>query len=455
MTNLLTPIQVHRRWTSHRDFLVRTFGAAALVAVVAWGAPPAQAQAQGGITAVPNAAKPILSLPQAIEKAVQASPKLQAAAFGVAAAMGSEQQAKLYPNPIGTLEVENFAGTGPQSAFRATETTASVSQLIELGGKRAARQSVALAGRKAAEIDLTTIRLDLARDVTVAYADALAAQDGVAIALETERAAQQVLADVTRRVNAARDPLFQRSKAEVAFSTSAVARQNAEQEKTAALQRLARYWGAATVEETLIDQSLAQLERPQTLGTYELRLRSAPDFERFQRLRDMREADLRLAQANAVPDLTAGAGMRQFAGSGSVAFVATVSMPIPIFNQNQGEIARAQAELTRVAQDRRQAELERSQELVTAWTDWQTAWSDANSIKDKSLPQAEKAFQLALAGYRTGAFEYLEVLDAQRSFFDQRGRYIQALAKLRTARARTERLAPVTTSDNQPAGINQ
>ncbi len=450
MTLFCGPMRTHRL---NRPSLKVIIAATSLLLCSVAFVPLQGARAQTATAS--SGATSVLLLPQAIDKAVAASPKLQAAASGIAAAAGSEKQASLYPNPQASLEVENFAGTGPQSAFRATEITAGMSQLIEMGGKRAARQGVAVAARKAAEIDLAALRLDLARDVTIAYADALAAQDGLNIARETELAAKQVLDDVSRRVSAARDPLFQRSKAEVAYSTSLAARKSAEQALTAALQRLARYWGAPTVDETLVDQTIARPDPPQPMNNYEVRLRSAPDLDRFQRLREMREAELRLAQANAVPDLTAGAGMRQFAGSGSFAVVASISIPIPVFNQNQGEIARAQAELRKVDQERRQAEFERSQELITAWSEWQTAWSESNSIRDQSLPQAERAFNLALAGYRSGAFEYLEVLDAQRTFFEQRSRYIQTLSKLRTARAQTERLAPPTEQLNQNMGSSQ
>lgn len=397
--------------------------------------------------------KPTLSLTQAISRAVAASPKLEAAASSIAAAAGTEQQTKLYPNPTGSVQLENFGGAGPASGFSATETTVGISQLIELGGKRAARQSAALAGRQAAEVDAAAAKLDLAKDVTVAYSQAVAAQDGVSIALETEAAARQVLADVSRRVAAARDPLFQRSKAQVAYSSSMAARQVAELNRTAALQRLARFWGAQTVEERLTDQNVAQADRPQPLAAYEARYRSAPDFARFERLSEMRAAELRLAEANAVPDVTASTGVRQTAGIGGVTFLAGISVPIPILNQNQGEIARAQAELRKVAQDRRQWEIERTQALIAAWTSWQSAWQEANSIRDQSLPQSETAYQQALAGYRSGAFEYLEVLDAQRSFFEQKSNYIAVLARLQTARAETERLAPseqTQTSDTGP-----
>jgi cobalt-zinc-cadmium efflux system outer membrane protein len=439
-----------RAWPPRKLRLFPKSSAAVVVVSLLLGAVllfPQFALAQNAAVAPP--ASHVLSLSQAIDRATTASPKLEAAASGIAAAAGSERQAGLYPNPQASLQVENFGGSGPLRGFRSTETTAGVSQLIEMGGKRDARKSVALANRKTAETDATTARLDLARDVTIAYADALATQDGVTIAKDTE------LDDVIRRVNAARDPLFQRNKAEVAYSTSMVARKNAEQSSLGALQRLGRYWGARTVEETLTDPVAAHLDAPLPIGIYEARLQDAPDFQRYQHLRELREAELRLAQANAVPDITASGGIRQFAGANSVGFIAGLSIPIPIFNQNQGEIARAQAELRRVGQERRQAEQERSQDLVTAWTNWQTAWLESNTIKDDSLPKAERAFRLALAGYRSGAFEYLEVLDAQRTFFEQRASYIRAIAKLHDARAQTERLAPVTDQANQNMGPSQ
>ena len=98
---------------------------------------PQFALAQNAAVASPTSH--VLSLSQAIDRATTASPKLEAAASGIAAAAGSERQANLYPNPQASLQVENFGGSGPLRGFRSIETTAGVSQLIEMGGKRDAR----------------------------------------------------------------------------------------------------------------------------------------------------------------------------------------------------------------------------------------------------------------------------------------------------------------------------
>jgi len=337
-----------------------------------------------------------LTLQEAIERASSFSPKLHSARAGVDAARGSEVQAGLLPNPTASIEVENFGGTGSFGGLRDTETTLSASQLIELGGKRGARQDAASAQRRMAELEADTSRFDLVRDVTIAYFEAIAAEENLKLATELEATARRALEAVTRRVNAARDPLYQRSRAEVALTNATISRQHAANAATAAQQKLA--------------------------------------------LKRARAAELRLAEAGAVPDVTVRAGARRLQASRDTAFVAGISIPVPIFNQNQGEITRAGAEVTRAVRDRQQAGLDRAKDLIDAWTQWRTSWTEGDSLKRKALPDAERAYAQVLAGYRAGAFEYLEVLDTQRTLFETRNAYIAALSRLQAARAQVERL---------------
>ena len=81
-----------------------------------------------------------LTLVEAIQKAIAASPKLQAAEFGIAAASGTQQQAELYPNPEASFGIENIGSTGNLNGNDVIQTTVGVSQLIEMGGKRSARR---------------------------------------------------------------------------------------------------------------------------------------------------------------------------------------------------------------------------------------------------------------------------------------------------------------------------
>ncbi|MEI9988617.1 MAG: TolC family protein [Rhizomicrobium sp.] len=389
---------------------------------------------------------PALTIREAVQRALAASPRLDAVRAGIGAAAGTELQTHLLPNPELSVEAENIIGTGPYRGLSGSEFTYGVAQLIELGGKREARQQAAAANRRAAETELSAAQLDLVRDVTLAYMDVVAAEENVRLAKNLEGTARSVFADVSRRVAAARDPLFQRSRAEVALTNATIARARAEAALLTARQKLGRYWGEPIVAEPLAGNVFFIAEAPEALADYEAELKDAPDLARFARLREAREADLALARAGAAPDVRASLGVRQFAGR-DAALVAGVSIPIPVFNQNEGEIARAGAEVTRISSERRQVELERSQQLVDAWGRWKSAFAEIKSLKDAALPQAQRAFTLALAGYRVGGFQYLDVLDTQRALFETRGALNAALTRLHAARTEVERLTAHGSSD--------
>ena len=69
-----------------------------------------------------------LTLSDALQLALQRNPQLQAFSLEIRAREAATLQAALLPNPELDVEVENFAGSGPLSAFKATETTVSIGQ---------------------------------------------------------------------------------------------------------------------------------------------------------------------------------------------------------------------------------------------------------------------------------------------------------------------------------------
>ncbi len=390
-----------------------------------------------------------LTLHDAIVRALAASPRLDASRASIAAATGSEQQTHLLPNPELGVEAENFAGSGAYSGFGGSEITYTASQFIELGGKREARQQAAAAERRTAEADLDAARLDLVRDVTLAYMDIVAAEENLRLGARARRHRREGACRCRAAVAAARDPLFQKSRAEVAFATASIARTRAQDALAAARQKLGRYWRAPLAADAVASDAFFTAAAPAPLTSYEGLLAQTPDIKRYALLREAREADADLARAGAVPDIRASVGLRQFPGGNGSAVVAGVSLPIPVFNQNQGEIARAAAEVTRAAGERRQAEFERAQQLADAWTQWQSAWSEIEALKKNALPQAERAFKQALNGYRLGGFEYLDVLDTQRAFFETRAALIAALSRLQAARAHVARLTALSFTSDQ------
>ena len=69
-----------------------------------------------------------------------------------------------------------------------------------------------------------------------------------------------------------------------------------------------------------------------------------------------------------------------------------------------------------------------------------TVFTEATILADDVVPGAQTAFDAATQGYQVGKFDYLDVLDAQRTLFEAKGQYIRSLAKYHKAKIDVERL---------------
>lgn len=348
-------------------------------------------------------------------------------------------QSGALPNPDIGVEAENVGGDGPYSGFSSAEITYGLSQQIELGGKRSARKQAAHYGRDIAALDAEAARLDVIRDVTTAYADAVAAQETQRFAEEQQRIASEELKSVSRRVAEAASPLMQKSKAEIAVATSRFAEQEARQEAQVARRQLAVLMGRPQLTTELDSADFFAIGSPTMLE--EDVLKSTPDIARWEHEKKRAESILSLEKAGAIPDPTVSLGVRQFRDTSDNAFVLGVAMPIPVFNSNSGNVQRARADVSRTESDQRLALLQREQEFARTQSELNTAYLQATSLRDTVIPAAEKAFEQSRYGYGVGKFPYLEVLDAQRTLFDARHQYITALRNYHTSKAQLERIA--------------
>ena len=151
-------------------------------------------------------------------------------------------------------------------------------------------------------------------------------------------------------------------------------------------------------------------------------------------------ANLELAEAAGIPDVTLSAGARHFNENDDNAFVFGVSIPLPIFDRNQGGILEARRRLAKAGQERRAVELEIIDDLAQAYQSLSSAYAEATTLKRDVLPSAQYVFEASREGYRYGKFDFLVVLDAQRTLFETRSQYIEVLNQYHQAVSEMERL---------------
>ena len=381
-----------------------------------------------------------MSVDQVIVRVLDASPRLQSAITGIDAAKGAEVQAGLLPNPEISFEAEDFSGSDQFGGINSAEYTLSFNQKIELGGKRDARKRVAQTSFSIAQEDVTIERLNIIRDVHVAYLNVLAETESVNLALEQEQLAKNVLDIVSKRVKAAAESEIQQSKAEVTFANTLILREQTNRQLQIARHTLARLWGAESFYEHLDQRYLFELEKPESYETYIDKLAELPDVQRFVFEGSQKDSLFKLAKTEGIVDPTVSVGVRRFEEGNDNAFLVGVSVPLQIFNKNQGNIAKAQAEYLQTQSDFQQFELNLKQSVFEHWQTWETAYAEATHLKTKLLPAADRSFHLAQSAYERGRFTYLEVLDAQRTLVDARNQYLTTLRRYHNARINVKRL---------------
>ncbi len=186
-----------------------------------------------------------LTLAQAIEAALRGNPDLAASNYELTAAQARIVQAGLRPNTELAVELENFAGSGGARSTDALETTLSLSQAIELGGKRRLRVSAAEMDLAAVGVEQRARELDVLADVARRFIDVVAAQEGVRVSADAATLARTTLDAISARVEAGRSPEAERSRARIALTRAEIERRQAESRLVGARVGLAALWGSA------------------------------------------------------------------------------------------------------------------------------------------------------------------------------------------------------------------
>lgn len=393
-------------------------------------------------SAAPEGAAVFITIDEALRLALAVSPQMGAAEARLRAAQGGRQQAGVLPNPEISIEWENFGGRRAYDGFDQLETTYGVSQRIEIGGQRQARLQAADADIQAVSHRLDSARLEVARALRKAYIDAAAAASHEALAADRLRLAGEVERAVAARVQAGREPPIQAAKAEINRRQAETALGQARRQETMARGHLALLVGRPADALKLDESWFAHIvPAPSPVPT---RATDHPDL-RWQEANLLRsEALLDVEDRRSIPDITVSAGVRRFRNSHETAFLAGISVPLPLFDGNQGAKARARAETAAAAAELAAARRDHEASLLNAQGAVLSARETVLALKADILPVAERAFTAADEGYRAGKFTYLDVLDAQRTLFEARAALIDALAAYHQADADWIRLTDTT-----------
>lgn len=394
-----------------------------------------------------RAEEQVLSLPQVIEHSLQNNGDLKALREEKGISDAGKVRAGLLPNP--TLDLE--AGTGALTGSSSENSLAlGLSQEFFLAGKRDKR--LAIAER---ELDMYRWKLAdrermLRDEVKTAFYDALLAKERVVLADRSITLNKQLL-DVTKDRLAAGDiPELEMNLVKVELARSEGARIDVAK---AMLQNQARLWtlmGLPTGNQPAITGKLdADISMAKSLvDLKQLAMSNRPDIKALGAEKGRGEADITLAQAESIPNLTAGFQVRRDTTAMEIGGVegkdtaytigVKLSMPIPVFDRNQAGIQEAKAR--RNSSESRLTAITRNVELEieTAYVSFQNATTVLSLYKADIIPQLEENLKLTQEAYRLGEVGILAVIQEQKKFFEVNDGYLSALHDRQTALVKLE-----------------
>ena len=402
--------------------------------------PPREPVAAEPDSVQPDAPAGVISLRDALALTLMNSPQLRAFSWERRASEARELQASLFPNPRLELEMEEVGGSGERSGFSGAETSLQLSQVIELGHKRRKRMKVAALEKELVGLDYEARRIEVLTEATKAFVEVLAAQERLELSNELVQLSEQSLATVALRVEAGKDSPVEKTKAEVMLSTVRIVSARAGQDLDSARRQLAALWGSTTV---VFEKVAGQLDVVSPVPQWERLVGLTgqnPDISRWSVEMKHRLAALNLERSKKTSDIKIGGGVQRFNETDENAFVFGISIPLQISDRNQAGVLEARYRLAQAAEQRRAAETKIHSQLSRAYQQLSNAYMQATELRTNVLQGAKNVFEATQSGYRQGKLDYLEVLDAQRTLFEARGRYIDALTSYHTAKADVERL---------------
>ncbi len=383
------------------------------------------------------AADPAPSYSELLRRAQSNAPRLAEARSEVARAKGLARQAAARPNPTVGIEVENFSGSGPYSGSGLAETTASISQALELGGKRTARFAVGRAEVEAARLANQQAEASFAYDLAIAYAQAEASDRRIGLAEEALSLAMDDARVAGALVEAGREADLRRVQAQAAMQSSRASLEEARAARATAFGTLTSLAGEPIPLTSTPVSLLAQSQATQVHGPPDPLL--SPGYLAAEAAREAAARRIRVEQTRVTPDVSVSAGVRRFQADGSTAVVAGLSAPFPLFDRNRGNISAAQAELAAAEARLNAARLDAQAEAISATARLSSSGSRLRAAREGEAA-AEEAYRLTRLGYEGGKLALIELLGARRALTDAHSQALDAALEQLSAQAALARL---------------
>lgn len=395
---------------------------------------------------VPAETQP-LTLRQAIEIATNNNPEMVSFRQEAGILDAATARAGLFSNP--TLEIEGETGALAGSSADNT-LSLGISQEFLLADKRSKRRMVAERDAAAYRWQVLERERVLKEQVQGAYYDALLAGERQVLTNRAIELNKQLLQVAEDRLAAGDIPELEMYLVKVELARSEGARIDTDRTFLEAGARLSTLLALPAGESPSLSGSL-DADRLQ-IGTLaelkRLALDRRPDLKAARAAASKSDAEVALAEAEAIPNLTAGIALAREASSMEIGGVEgretaytvglKLSMPIPLFDRNRAGVQEARARQSGAETRAKAAVAGVEREVESAWASLVNAEKVVSLYKSSVLRQLEENLELTREAYRLGEVGILAVIEEQKKFFEVSDSYLAALHARQMAMTKLE-----------------
>lgn len=424
-----------------------TFACLSLMAATARAQPPAptgESSAQGSATHSELLPTPHslpgddagMTLADLQQLALQNNPTWAQAQARVQAAWGKWEQVGLYPNPVAGYsggEMGNEGATGQHGGF--------IGQELVTGGKLGLNRAVVSQEIARLEQELAAQQLRIVTDVELAFYQVLVAQRTMELADQLGKLAEQGLQAAEALLKAKEASRVDLLQARVERNTARILLANAQNRHRAAWRRLTAIVG---IPDMAVQQLAGDVEAGETRLEWEEAvsrlLSESPELRAAMAEVQAAQWAAERARVEWVPNIEVQASIQHDNATGDDITGVQVALPLPLFNKNQGNILAADARVVAARRNVDRIRLALQNRLADVYRQYTDAAAQVEKYRAAILPDAKETLDLVASGYRQGEFGYLELLTAQRTYFQSSLAYLEALLELKTARARIDGL---------------
>ena len=362
-----------------------------------------------------------MSLPVLVGIAESNSPNLGEAAAEVEAARGRAHQAGLYPNPVMT-------GGAMQLGGRDSQYFAMLSQEIVTRGKLQLDQAALCREVMQAESRYIKIRFELLTAVRQGYFAVLVGQKRVDVLHQLVDIAHKSETAAQRLQDAGEGTRTDTILLQLELEKAELALQNAETLLAASRRQLAAAMGTRDLTISAVDGSvLLPLDTFAQQVLIEGYVPANADVMVAEQDVDRHLLLLERARVEPFPNVTVGAGyVRQFTDIDNLG-VLELSLPIPLWNKNQGNIHAAQMNVSRASQGVARVQNSIAEQMAELQGQYRAADQNVHRYQERIVPLAREGVQLIQSGFQQGQFDFLRLLQAQRALVESQLGLLNAL----------------------------